>query len=249
MGAGVLDAPGPRGDSVVTGEEARALARLSALRCGRTELHETTWPWTTARLKLRVLTSADLQEALGAAHARFAELGIPLTEQRGHLEDEIIVQALFRACRSAEDPAVAFAASAEDLREQTTAQERAIVYREFEAFQVERNPRISDLDEEVWTEIQRIVKGRGHNQADLYRVAHAQDLFAYFGRAAVDLTDYEVCFYALLRAELPREGGHGHDEDGVRTHAAQQFQVPRGRPGSPFFERTFRRTTDGSSKE
>jgi hypothetical protein len=146
--------------------EARAVSRLAQMRRGKRELKDARWPGLDAPLKLRVLTTAEVQECHAAAHVRFDQLKMPLgtllTAQP--YEDELAIQLLHRACRNAEDAELPFAIDADDLRENSTVDERDIVVQMYQDLADEVNPAPDTMDAAELAVIEDAVKKKDRSR-------------------------------------------------------------------------------------
>jgi len=140
--------------------QAAAVTRLALIRQGKTVFRDALWPGLELPLKMRVLSCSEVQVCHAAAVERFAKLKIPLNESQNFLlfQDEVLTQVLCLACRDAEDTSKMFAESADDLRDNTTVDERAAMYLRYRDFQAEVDPDPSEMDQELLGEILDLVK-------------------------------------------------------------------------------------------
>jgi hypothetical protein len=126
------------------------MSRLSDLASGRREYLQTAWPANVQLgrpepipLKLQALSDEQFQEAIAAAHERLRTLKIPHEGISGadHLEGEVSLQILARACRDNDNPATtSFAIDADDLRRNSSPWEQSEIGDQWKAFQERRNP-------------------------------------------------------------------------------------------------------------
>ena len=140
-------------------KQATAATRLALMRRGKREVRDATWPGTHLPVKLVVLSCSEVQECHAEAIARFERLRIPLDVYSVQLfQDELLTQVLFRGCRDPEDIDQPFAESADDLRDNTTVDERAAVYDVYRDFQASVDPAPGEMDQELLETILDLVK-------------------------------------------------------------------------------------------
>lgn len=140
--------------------EARAESRLAKLRRGKLEYKRARWPRSDDECLLRVLTCSEVQECQAHAFRRFKELDIPVVPATMSLfEDECLTQVLFRGCRDPNDPErLTYAIDVDDMRDNTTVDERAAMYTVFRDLCEEQDPDPETVSPELLRQIEEAVK-------------------------------------------------------------------------------------------
>lgn len=140
--------------------EAQAMSRLAKMRIGRRQFKTVGWPGSSdLGCKLQVITCSETQECYAAAVARFKQLELPLNEYTAEqFADEIVTQLLTRACRDAENPDRPFAIDADDLRDNTTVDERAAMMIRYRDFAREIDPDPTEMSAEDVRDILDAIK-------------------------------------------------------------------------------------------
>ncbi|MFH0901896.1 MAG: hypothetical protein V2A73_14800 [Pseudomonadota bacterium] len=113
------------------------------------------------RFLIRVLNCEEIQECLACAYERFRQLKLPPESPvvTATFEDEVMLQLLARACRDCDRPdEMPFAVDADDMRRNTTVDERAIVFSFYRDFQTEVDPTPGELSSELMQAITSAVK-------------------------------------------------------------------------------------------
>jgi hypothetical protein len=144
-----------------------AASRLGKLRGGKRLFKDLSWPGEDdLKFKLRVLSCSELQECQSAAWFRFMTpreqggLGLDptLTTNIQLFNDEVITQILFHACRDAENTAEHLAGSVDELRDETSIEERASMFGAYLEWQSEIDPAPEQLTPELAKEIVELLK-------------------------------------------------------------------------------------------
>lgn len=137
------------------------------MKRGKSEIRLATWPGlknqdgSAVPVALRVLSCSEVQECQADAFRRFQALALDPASPLNILlfEDEVLTQILARACRSVERPHdEAFSLDADDLRENTTVDERAAMFQIYRDFASEIDPAPEDLSPVELDEILSLVK-------------------------------------------------------------------------------------------
>ena len=155
---GAAQAPAAAGGPL---SAARLQSKLASMRRKSTEYRAATWPGLDLPLKLRLLSNADVQLCHAAALARFEAIGIPTDKMLSVdlFEDEVMLQVLHRACRDPEKPdELTFADDADDLRENTTVDQRAEMFTLYRDFQADYDPRLDAMPAAVVEQIVEALK-------------------------------------------------------------------------------------------
>jgi hypothetical protein len=148
----------------MTPGEAKGLSVLAQLR-GGTKNHPVKWAGTVLPLVMRVLSSSEVLECHAAALAKFNELKLPADMFFSSLfEEELATQILFRACRSADDPSQPFAASASDIRDNTTPAERNEMTQLYADISTANDPTPERLGEDLCALVDAAVKKKDRAQ-------------------------------------------------------------------------------------
>jgi len=148
------------GQPVTDDQEALGLSRLAVYARASEKLVDKKWPGFDAPFKLRVLRGDEQQECYAAAYSRFKQIGLPPENLQCVVpyEEELMVQLLFRACRDADDPAKPFALDEDDLRANTTADQRGIVTRWYGDLRAQNSPDFAELSQGEYEAIKVAVK-------------------------------------------------------------------------------------------
>lgn len=142
--------------------EAKALSTLARLREAEpaTSAH---WPGQPElRVRVRSLTNAQVLECRAAAYAELERRLLPVnTFTVDALEEEIMTQILFRVVRQHDDPTKPFAVSVEDMRDNSTPDERAAMFRVYEEHRATVDPDPDRLDPKSLEELLDAIKKKG----------------------------------------------------------------------------------------
>ncbi len=140
-------------------KEARPTSRLAKMMRGKNQGREVLWPGTDVHVYLRPLSCAEVLECYAAAHKVFAALELPPS---GFLldpyQDELATQILFRACRDPEKPEKPLAIDADDLRDNTTPDERSAMMALYTDLLADVDPALEELSPEIARDIADAVK-------------------------------------------------------------------------------------------
>ena|SRR5215831_5664583 len=136
------------------------LSRLAALRDAEL-FTEATWPGhPDVKLKIRSLTCAEVLECRAAAEKEFKDRGLADSVLNADAkEEEVAIQILARVLRDQVDPkGMPFAESPDDLRSNTSPDQRAELIVAFNEHRQKTDPWPSELGDEVLAEIETAVK-------------------------------------------------------------------------------------------
>lgn len=121
--------------------QAKAVSALARLREAEilTPAH---WPGHPEMpVKIRSLTSTQVLECRAAAFAELERQRLPVnTFTLDALEEELLTQIIFRVVRNPEEPKQPFALSVDDLRDNSTPDERAAMFRVYEEHRAKVDP-------------------------------------------------------------------------------------------------------------
>lgn len=144
-------------------------AMVARLERGREIWRDYIWPGGSLVVRMRVLTTGELQEAEAAAFARMAKLGLEIQGLTlDTLAAEKVTQVLMRACG---DPAAPVEGrrgrwhpmfrTADVMRDATTSDERAAMWANYEELRVTVDPSpLTELDEDAVADIDEALKKR-----------------------------------------------------------------------------------------
>lgn len=137
-------------------------SKLSALRAAE-PLRDSHWPGhPELPLKIRSLTNNATLTARAAAVHVFEQRRIQVTQWTlDALEEEIATQILFFVLRDPVDPKKPFAMSVDDLRDNSTPDERAVLIREYEEHSAAVDPSIDQMPEADLTALLDEIKKKG----------------------------------------------------------------------------------------
>jgi len=111
--------------------------------------------------QLMVLSCTEIQWCHAHAHHRFTEVlkvAPAELENRQLFQDEVITQVLARALRTVEDIEKPLATGADDLRDLTTADERAAAFELYYDYQQSVDPARTGMSEPLAREIEELLK-------------------------------------------------------------------------------------------
>lgn len=144
-----------------------AASRLGKLRGGKRLYKDLKWPGEDdLTLKLRVLSCSELQECQSAAWYRFmcprdqGGLGLDptLITNMQLFNDEVITQVLYIACRDPENVNLPLAGSVDEMRDESSIDERAAMFNAYLDWQAEIDPAPEQLSPELNREIVDLLK-------------------------------------------------------------------------------------------
>lgn len=144
-----------------------AASRLGKLRGGKRLFKDLRWPGEDdLPLKMRVLSCSELQECQSAAWHRFMTprdqggLGLDptLITNMQIFNDEVVTQVLYLACRDPENTAASLAGSVDEMRDETSIDERAAMFNAYLDWQAEIDPAPEQLTPELNREIVELLK-------------------------------------------------------------------------------------------
>lgn len=139
--------------------EARATTRLALIRQGKRITRADVFPGLGIAVQLAVLSCSEVQECYAEASKRLAALGLELNGYTLEVfNDECATQVLYRAVRTEDDAARRLAESPEDLRDNTTVDERAALFERYRGFQHAVDPDPAQLTDETLRELLDLVK-------------------------------------------------------------------------------------------
>jgi len=125
------------------------MSLLEKLKSGKRNVRLIKFPGTDHDVALRVLSNAEVQEALFATEGRFKQKKIEVSATTVEAyEDENTIQILTRALRDPKDPEQPFAANVDQLREMITLEEKNDLVREYDAFENEVSPSAKTIDDD-----------------------------------------------------------------------------------------------------
>lgn len=143
-------------------KDARPVTRLSRMMQGNLQMPDIVWPGlvdtdgSPVTVKLKVLTCDQIQWAHARAIVRFTEvLKIPIDSPHTIelFEDEVRLQVLFDACRDPADPKKPFAVDDADMRENTTAELRELMFDRYVDHARKVDPALEELSDEETKEV------------------------------------------------------------------------------------------------
>jgi hypothetical protein len=135
------------------------MSLIEKLKAGRRNIKTIKFPGTDDDLILRVLSNAEIQEAVFAAERRFKAEDIPILDStRDVYNDERTTQILFRALRNPKDAKKALFSSDDELRALLTRDEKEILSQEYEAFQSECAPHPETMSDEEFDNLWEALK-------------------------------------------------------------------------------------------
>lgn len=121
---------------------------LEKLKGGKRNTRKIKFPGTDQDMVLRVLSNAEIQEALFATENRFKAKKIKISSTTVEAyEDENATQILFRALRDPQDPDRPFAENADELRKLLTRDEKDILVDAYNGLEKEVSPSVTKLSE------------------------------------------------------------------------------------------------------
>lgn len=144
-----------------------AASKLAELWRGRAGFKDAVWPELGVPFKLMVLSNEDTQLCTAAAIERFKKIGLDVNMVTSdEFEAEVTLQILFRACRDPQDPwEKTIAIDADDMRRNTSPEQRDAVLGEYALWRKERDPRKEEMPRELWEEIEGLVKKKAPSLA------------------------------------------------------------------------------------
>lgn len=140
--------------------ESKALSVLAQLRAAA-KTYPSKWVVDGKELPvtLRILSGGEVQECHAAAHARFRELKLPVDQFfLSTFEEELSVQILYRCVRSAADPSRPFAESDNDIRYNTTVDERNEMIDTYDGLRTAKAPTPAEIGPEMCAAIDAAIK-------------------------------------------------------------------------------------------
>lgn len=125
------------------------MSLLEKLKAGKRNLRIIRFPGTEHDVALRVLSNAELQDALFATEDLFRKKNIVIGSTTIEAyEDEHTTQILYRALRDPRDPEKPFAESVDELRSLLTREEKDLLVARYNDFEKEVSPAPDMLTEE-----------------------------------------------------------------------------------------------------
>lgn len=149
-----------------TAMKSRGAQMLESLENGLDCRRDCHWPGKPEFLLTMVpLSCGEMQEANAGAENRFKNLGTELNLfTSDDFSSELHIQVLARSIRDPSDTAVRLFSDAEDLRNRITPDERTLLTDEFIELQAESNPLPEEMPEELFQEIDSLVKKKAETQ-------------------------------------------------------------------------------------
>jgi len=211
----------------MTASQSPGAMMLEKLRKGLDNFRDCIFPGLSDfPISLVPLSVDELQNAYAEAEKRFRDLEIEITVLTAEdFSSEVHVQVLFRSLRDPKDRTVRLFGSAEDLRRNISQDERILLTDEYIELEAESNPLPDDVPDEVFSQIEQAIKKKGSRSVEIYRFENASELFAFFGKPAIELTFWQILEHAnraiVISEKNKRESTRARAKPGV----SQNFQV------------------------
>ncbi len=135
------------------------MSLIEKLKAGNRNIKTIKFPGTESEICLKILSNAEIQEAVFASERRFKVEDIVVASSTlDAYEDERTTQILFRALRDPADSKKPFAGTVDELRKLLTKAEKDALVGEYEAFEQECAPQIAKMTNEQFDELWEALK-------------------------------------------------------------------------------------------
>jgi hypothetical protein len=135
------------------------MSLIEKLKAGTRNIKTLKFPGAEDDIVLKVLSNADIQEAVFAAERRFKDEEIIVSDStRDAYGDERTTQILFRALRDPRDIKKPLFSSADELRKLLTKEEKEALACEYDAFQQECAPQLDKMTDKEFDELWEALK-------------------------------------------------------------------------------------------
>lgn len=144
------------------------MSLLEKLKSGKRNIRIIKFPGTDQDVALRVLSNAEVQDALFATEDHFKQRKIEVSATTVEAyEDENTIQILARALRDPKDLKQPLAADVDQLREIITLEEKNDLVREYDAFEIEVSPSTETIEDDELDRIFDEVKKKPETGSEL----------------------------------------------------------------------------------